>query len=78
MDSSAERYDPCPKEALRKLAQLHPHLDLKTQDRCFNTEEIASSDLAGYVLQGENVDTMKLIPFLISAVNHLSERLQLV
>jgi hypothetical protein len=65
-----------PTEALRKLSQLHAVLNLESQERAFDSDELLQSDLAGLLLSNNQIDHTKLIPFLVTAVNHLAERVQ--
>ncbi len=65
----------CPHESLRKLAQLRPLLFLQDQKRAFAPEEVRGTDLAG-LMKNDTLDPAALVPFLVSAVNHLSIRVQ--
>lgn len=62
----------CPLEASRKLSQLHPVLLAnETRDRVIQID--ASSDLAGFLVQGR-FDESRLIPLLVTVINYLNRR----
>lgn len=69
----------CPSESLRKLSQLHAYLCADTNTRSFELEDVRASDLSGYLLppngQVGEIDNVKLVPFLVTAINNLHERL---
>jgi hypothetical protein len=60
----------CPKESLRKLAQLHPVFD-PTQPEKRHFDQVSGTDLESVLDSG---DQARLVPFLVSAVIYLDQR----
>lgn len=63
------------RDALRKLSQLRPYLNNETHIREFDRSQIKDSELAGYMIGHDGyVDVIKLIPFIIVALNDINRR----
>lgn len=71
--SSSTSIDMSQEESIRKIMQLRPLFTPSDQSRGFDVEHMLSTDLSFLVKSGE-VDMIGLIPFLISTVQGLLQR----